>query len=423
VLTVFLVALAARGLFLASNGVRAVGDTPDYVALARNLVEQGAFSLSPGPPFIPTIRRPPLYPLFLAASFRDGAFFETRAVVLQVVLDALVAVEVFWLASMVAASGWALAAALVYALHPTAIAASSTLLSESLFVLLSVSAVLALAAALRRDRGGLTILAGVVLGLAALCRSIAVLALLVLGATALLTGAGPPRRLRHVALLLGGAALVVAPWTARCTLVSGEFVLIQSAAAINWYVPTLSSLDQGDEARLWPYFFNQDPYGRRVAAAHTPQDMLAAHRFGYRQAVANVRADPVRYLKSRARTYPHLMLNSGDAFTGINRSFGSLWRARDVPRLAVKALVVVGFSALPLLLGVAGLRRARESVTASLCAAVWVSVMLVHVPLWIEHRFWLPAVPCLLVSAAAGAAWLTARVRWGRASFARPAAC
>src|SRR5439155_16491000 len=61
------------------------------------------------------------------------------------------------------------------------------------------------------------------------------------------------------------------------------------------------------------------------------------------------------------------------------------------------------FSLAPFLLGLVGLAEARQCPASALCATVWVYFWIVHLPMWVEYRYWLPAVPFLLVSAAAGA--------------------
>src|SRR5438552_2794258 len=65
-MVVFLVALAARLAYLAWRGPVVTWDSGEYLRLARNLVEHGAYSLDTSPPFGPSIRRAPLYPWFLA---------------------------------------------------------------------------------------------------------------------------------------------------------------------------------------------------------------------------------------------------------------------------------------------------------------------------------------------------------------------
>jgi len=405
---VFLAALLARVLFLCLHGPLLATDSESYLRLAENLAGHGAFSLSPGPPFVPTIRRAPLYPAFLGLLHLAGLLRPGVVAALQAVVDSAVAVAVLVLAARVAGPAWALAAALAYAVHPGAIAAAASLLGEALFTALLVLAVTLLVRGRDREPPALLCAAGAVFGLAALCRPIA-LFLPFLCAAVLLAGRRAPQRGRTRLLLVPLAALcVIAPWAVRCSRAAGRLVLVQGASAVNVYVPTRWDWDQGDEARLWHVLAPGDEYCRRLTAAGTPAAMAAADAFGYRQAVANVRADTGAYLRSRARTVPHLVLTTFDVFTGFNQSLARARAEGRWARLVVKLALLALFSLLPLALAVIGLFRASGEV-AALCVTLWLSTLLVHLPLWIEPRFWLPAVPFLLVGAAGGGAALARR--------------
>ena len=137
---VFLVAVVIRLLFVPWGGVKHGGDTLDYKAIARNLNEHGAFSLSDSFPHTPTIRRPPLYPFFLAV-VGSGV----GGILMQVFLDSASAVGVYFLARSPARPSLALGAGLYYAVYPGAIVASCALLSETLFVATLVATVTLLA--------------------------------------------------------------------------------------------------------------------------------------------------------------------------------------------------------------------------------------------------------------------------------------
>jgi 4-amino-4-deoxy-L-arabinose transferase-like glycosyltransferase len=418
-----LLALLARGGFLLANGPSRGGDTADYLTIARNLVQEGAFSLEEVGPFSPTIRRPPLYPFFLAGVGRIGGLSEWTVSTTQVALDAVTAVMVLHLARMVVATRWATAVAIAYGLFPGAIAISSTILSETLFTFVLVASVLVLTLGIQRNRLALTTAGGAGLGLAILCRPVALLYLVMLMLA--LLGFGPclagsrkyapsTRKLFHVGLLLVGAVAVVAPWLVRCSLVSGQFVFVQGTAAINWYIPTLVELDQGDERTLWPYFVNEDPYGKLLGEARTPAETLEADRFGFHQALSNVRARPTDYLVSRLRSFPHLFINSFDSFTHTNQSFGTLWACQNLPGLFLKLGLLTVFSITPILLAVAGLGYSRRSVGALFCATLWLTTLIAHLPMWIEFRFWLPVVPFLFISAGVTlASWQSRLCRWG----------
>jgi hypothetical protein len=49
-----------------------------------------------------------------------------------------------------------------------------------------------------------------------------------------------------------------------------------------------------------------------------------------------------------------------------------------------------------------GLPASRQTLAASIAAAIWLVTLAFHVPVWIEYRYWRPALPFHLVTAALG---------------------
>jgi 4-amino-4-deoxy-L-arabinose transferase-like glycosyltransferase len=398
---VFLLAMATRVGFYVASGPDHEPDSGQYLLLARNLALHGTFAFSTAPPLEPAVRRAPVYPLFLATFEFLGLGTERAPFFVQHVLDASVAVLILLLASLVVPFPWAVAAAFVYAIHPGAIAFSNTMLTETLFTFLFTWAVGALALGLQRNALGWTIASGLGLGVAALCRPIA-LVFPLLFAVALPLVARPARPARprvHLAVLCGCVALAIMPWCVRSSLAAGTFVLVQTAGREN----VLSATDRrglsGSMKKVDPSYSN--------AKRKEDLDFVA---LGW-QAIAR---DPLAYVALRARTVPFLFLTSFDSFTGIDRSYQTLWNESRPDLIALKLGLLIAFSLVPFVLAVAGTARLRGDVTATLLASVWVGTILVHLPLWIEYRFWVPAIPAQLVSAATGA-----HVLWARLSAPR----
>lgn len=401
-IAVFLLALAARFTFLAAGGVREGGDTPEYAMLAHNLVVHRAYTLSSTPPFIPMVRRSPSYPAFIAVLTGRGAVDGRRIAAVQIALDSCVAAALLLLTPAVPMRSMRIAAAAMYALHPAAIASASTLLSEALFTFLLACGVVLVIAGRRSDRLLLSGAGGVVMALAILCRPIAMLYVLS-SVVVLLLWRRQPRAASHVVALLAGCALTVLPWTVRCTAVTGRLVIAQAAGITNWYLPTRWDLDQSDQVTLWREF-NNDPYGRRLNAARTPAEIAATSRFGAEQALRNVRANPSAYIAARIRTYPHLFISSFGATVGVNRTLGAVVGEHHFGTALLLAGFLLVFSILPLAAAAAGVRGAVRDPAGALCVALVVSTLLVHIPMWIEYRYWLPVLPYELALAAAGAA-------------------
>jgi hypothetical protein len=172
-----------------------------------------------------------------------------------------------------------------------------------------------------------------------------------------------------------------------------------------FYVPTRPEWTGLDESILWKKLEEEDEYGRLLFAAKNPQERSEANRFGFRKGINNILAAPGNYLAGRLRSFPHLLITSFDSATGVNRSFRQLFAEGSILRLCVKLFFLIGFSLGPLALAFAGLYPARKNFVALLCASVWLYTILFYLPLWVEYRYFLSAVPFLLINALQGIQW------------------
>ena len=415
---VFLIAIGARVAFLATQPVKLAPDSLDYLKLANNIRAHGVFSLEDGPPFTPTIRRAPVYPIFLAAFIRSGEVWIGGVVGAQIVMDAIVAVFVFLLVlTAIPSLRWAVATGVVYALYPGVIYLTPTILSESLFIFLSVAGVLAVVIAFQNDSFKWIALGGILLGLAIQCRSIALPLPFLFSAFLILA---PPvsavskllsRRLVHSLLLIGCSALVVAPWAIRSTRLSESLVIVQGAGSALFYVGTRADWNQQDAESAWRKFATEDSLGRRLTMAKEPKELADADRLASELAFQNVRANPLGYLILRLRSFPYLFLTSFDSFTGVHKSFGTAYREGAWFILLLKATLLTGLSLTPTVLGLIGWLASWRAPATALAAVVWTYTAVVNFPIWIEYRYWVPAIPFLLVSATAGLHLLVTKAR------------
>ena len=392
VAVVFLLALGVRLAYVGRVPPRMTPDSADYLTLAENLAEHHAFSLSAGEPFVPTIRRAPGYPLFLVLA--GGA---PRAV--QSVLDALTAAMICAIAGRLGRLRWGIAAGLVWAAHPGAIVYADSILSESLFTFLLTGAVALLAARWPAA-------AGVAMGMAALTRPIG--AALAVPIAAVLLFSAIPRRRASAALFCASMLAVVGPWIVRSSLLGGRFVLVSATAPLNYSIATVSGRwDLNDQASIFggAYFREIDPCGRAFSRARTPHDSVRADDVCLHEALANVRHDPAYYARGRISQLVHFPLTSFDFATGIRSTIGDAIAKRKVGAVLVKAVLYTVFSLAPLLLGMAGTVAGRRPVEVRLAAAVWIFTILIHAPGFVEYRYFLPAVPMLLVCATTSRLW------------------
>jgi Dolichyl-phosphate-mannose-protein mannosyltransferase len=388
-LAVFLFALCLRLLYVEIIGsAKLTPDSGEYLTIAQNLLNHGAFSLDATPPFTPTIRRAPVYPAFLGLLHQLGARTSFQIVIAQALIGALGCLLVIYLAEQVTTERRATLAACYYAVFPAGVIFVSNVLSETLFTLLLLSAVALTVAGMRRRSTTIIACAGAALGLSALCRSIT-LPLIVIFAVILALRSSR----KFAAFFVLGSAVTLAPWAIRTSLLSRAFTPVQGLGPANVHWASQWWVDQKDLPAV-KHGFEQSPYGIALKAAKDPAEVALADKMGMELAARNITADPKAYLFSRLRSWPYLFISSF-----VNPSFGECWARRYYWRIGAKLFLQFVFSIAPLMLAFLSLRRVRENPAIALCAAVWIFTLVVHLPLWIEYRFWIPVFPFLSICA------------------------
>jgi 4-amino-4-deoxy-L-arabinose transferase-like glycosyltransferase len=409
-LAVALTALAVRLTYIAAELSTEGPDSVQYRALADNIRTHHAFSLDSSPPFGPTIRRAPLYPLFLAlvAGSEDG-ISGTRARIWQAVLDSLVAAMICLLLHGLVRLRWAVAAGMLYALHPAAMLYASSILSESLFTFLVTLAVTILLFGIRRDKLSWLFAAGLLMGLAALARPVAAPFFLVVAA-AIWWWRKSIRRPVAMAVVFSVAAVVVmTPWIVRSSVAAGRFVLVSATGPVNFALATAPEpWNLNDQSSIWQdeHYWRENPCGRALKEAHTPPESARADEICLHTALADLRTNPQYYVRNRIRQFVRFPLTSFDVATGNPTSFQIALQQRAWTVVGMKLGLFTVFSLLPLLAGMAGLFAGRRAMEKTLCGALWVFTILIHLPGYVEYRYFFPAVPMLLLTAAFAFDWL-----------------
>jgi hypothetical protein len=388
---IFLVALGARLTFYAVRGPFVTLDAIEYARLARNLRTQGVYSLSTSEPYTVSFKRPPLYPVLLVAIDPDPDAPPTALFVANALLDASVAALVVWLAATFLPMGWAAAAGIAYAVHPGPIPYAAHMLTEIPYTALLAAGAAALVLTLRERPAWCAAAAGLAFGLAALCRPVALL--LPFAAAAVVLAYAPRGRVVRAALVVAGAALVVAPWVGWASHVEGRFVPVQSG--LGHMAMPASRLK--DRVVTTPSGETYDPATRDPAWV-----------------AGDALAHPAEYVRQAFYKYTRMFFSGFGLVLGQEGSPRELAAAGRYGLLCAKIALLVLFSILPLALACIGLAVVRRAPAAGVCAALWLYTAAVHLPLWSEYRYWVPATPFLLVGAAAGAHWLSRRVAVNR---------
>jgi 4-amino-4-deoxy-L-arabinose transferase-like glycosyltransferase len=366
-------------------------DESEYLALGQNLRLHHSFSfgaphawgqhgeLNAAGPFVPTAARPPLYPLFIASLWWGDAPPFLSLALAQILLGSLVALLVYLLALRALGLPVAIIAGLGMALAPESASYVVVALTETLFTFLLVSFLWLWG----KQRG---LLAGLLLGAAALVRSNAIVLLPLIGLMGLVWGFN---RTIHLRIVLG-AVLVIAPWVARNAVTQHEFTPI---ATYGWgSVLFYSTVDvpyySGNPFTVWL----ADKESEAILAG-APTLESAERRFRH-AALQRIENDPAGYLWNRVTEYPRNFLDHGASFMPLI----------PLPETIVKS-VFLGASVIFVSLFVCGIYLARKEWRRTYFIAL---VPLAFAGMQIlgaaNLRYSIPLVPPLLVFAAL-AAW------------------
>lgn len=181
---------------------------------------------------------PPGYIAFVAAYIKSGLGVEW-AVFSQILLSTLLVPLAYVIGREAAAEAGradshrvGLLAAAIIAFHPTLIAYSHYLLSETLFLPLFTAGLLLVHRYTLRPAPTVALAAGLLMGAATLIKALP-LYLVPLLAIWLATTQPAGRRLVPVVLLLLGTVLIVGPWTARNAVVHQRLVLVETTTGKN----------------------------------------------------------------------------------------------------------------------------------------------------------------------------------------------
>jgi 4-amino-4-deoxy-L-arabinose transferase-like glycosyltransferase len=368
----------------AARGHRAA-DENSYLGLAADLRVRHVYGdASMAHPFHWAPGTPALFALAegVAPSHARSGPFPSAARTAQALAGTLTILAVFGLGAILAGPWAGLVAAAVVALYPPLIDASNRLVSEPLGALTLAVAVLALAWAWRGGGVARFALAGAALGAACLTRAdlllVALVAVAAVGALSVRL-AGPRGALLRAGAVLGGALVLVGPWTAYASHREGSFVPITDGATttllIGTYLPGQGTLSGFKRAyatparRLHPSLRHSPAWRIRasavldaVAAQHPGLSRHAALRAALR---ANLRryalGRPLAFAGMEARklwrmwgSYYHagtratsawtLWLHRAIALGALAGLLAGLWRTRR-PELAL-ALGVLGLATL-----------------------------------------------------------------------------
>lgn len=334
-----------------------LGDEARYLIGAQRIVETGRPSYDHL--LWDETHAAPLYPYALAGVLALSGEDAFRSVfrALQALLSTLTLLPLWLLARRGFGDRVAALTLAAAAFYPTLIAYTQFFWSETFFLFFLLSSLALLAAQRDTLDPRLCAAAGVMAGCGALTRSV-LLPQLVVAVLWLLAarGAGWPRRAAAVAALLGGAALVIAPWSIATSLRLDRFVLIDTNAGNvlyeNWNALPPENYDIGRitwRPRDVRSYRGSVPIRPRVSEAN-PVDRNDAE---VRAAFAFVAAHPETFARNSAIRAAAMVNPTSFAVRHLRHAE----RTRGLPGPLADALVliVVGAAMAALALGAVGL--------------------------------------------------------------------
>jgi len=191
-------------------------DSGGYDRPAVNLMEHHVYSISCNPPFEPYAYRVPVYSVFLAFVYAILGHHPPMAILFQIAINLVALYVTYRIGMMLFNRAVGVMAAGALAVDIGQVLYSNQLLTETLFTLLLSLSIYSLLRFLEKERTGNGILTGIFMGLAALCRPIALyLPILLVAVFLIWFRADLLLGFKRYVLIVCCFMLVLMPWLAR----------------------------------------------------------------------------------------------------------------------------------------------------------------------------------------------------------------
>jgi len=228
ILLIFIIALIIRICFIFTvEPIPLETDSKHYDALGTRLAEGKGYINSSGQP---TAFRPPIYPLFLGATYKIAGHNLTWVRIVQAMLGAGICVLAYLIGAVIFDRMIANLTGYLCCLYLPLIVNTSQILTETLFTFLLLLGILLI---ISRNNYVNLVISGIVLGLALLTRPFLIFFLPFLYGWLFLQNKFG--RLRGVAMLSIGIFLVLSPWILRNYCRLNSFVPFANVGGITLY--------------------------------------------------------------------------------------------------------------------------------------------------------------------------------------------
>lgn len=402
----------------------AIHDERDYDQIAVSIVQQGEFALTPGQL---TSIRPPLYPALVAGIYSVAGVQNYQAVrVVQIVLSLVTAGLVYLLARRVYDQRVALVAAGLYCIYPSLVGATALVLTETLFTLLLCGFLLLVERYFTTKSRAALAAAGLVLGLAALTRSVvwlfppfAALFVLFLGSEKSWSG-----RLLSAATFVLVFAATLAPWTIRNTRLQQTFTTVDVMGGRN---VMMGNYEYTPAYRPWAAIeIEGETAWHRVLSRHhgglPGKTQGQIDKLAMKYAIGYIAAHPGQTAGRSAAKLFHFWQLERELLAGARQG---IWGDTSTLVVLLMAGAVLGVYCATMLLSIFGivLLPPKNLAVHGFWLLLLAFVTALHCAAFAHSRYHLPLMPILMVYAAA--AWVnlaSVRSRWRTWRFAAASA-
>ncbi|MFH1754170.1 MAG: glycosyltransferase family 39 protein [Candidatus Latescibacterota bacterium] len=391
------------------------GDEIDYQALSANLAGGGGFALANG---VATARRPPCYPVFLAACYKLFGVHAAVGRVIQLILGVVVVLLVYIAAKQYFCERTAWIAAVLAAFNPFLIFISGYLLTENLYMIfLFAFLILFPFGRMLWESPGRLVLASLLLALAALTRPTGFPFTVWVFAILLFAGSGPMRlRIARLSLMMVVWLIPFVPWVIRNQATFGKAILFTTHGGSTFY--------QGNNAAVRDI----PRYHGGVAPLHALRDEsdrrsageVENNREGWRKGLEFIKENPRDVPIMTWRKFLRFWrLRSDVGLSGVKS--GWWWNQHSfLGKLASSLDVGFAYAVLVLPFFLIGLGSAcRRFAKFSLLHGVIVMHTLIALVFYGSLRSRIPIEPVIAIFASAGFMAVIERMRPARSKEAR----
>jgi len=389
-------------------------DAIHYDLLARNLLYNKIFSLDGK---LISVRRPPVYPLFLSALYWVFGESILAVQIVQAILITASCFLLYLLGRRIFNEQTALVAAFLFAIYPVFVTQSFFILSESLMTFLITLAVFIGFLCLWTHKRIYYILLGLIFGISALCKAI-VLLLPIFSIVLLVFMYGRIKAVKIALLILIPFLLIISLWVGRNFYFTGYFIPVQIGAGGSlWngtYVPGKGFEEDPLTVKAKRQLFKRLDNKVRMEQADLINEKSAQFdivtyliiKEFRKEAFQNLYSDPVGFLKILPYKFVRLYIGSYCYLYGVKEKFSDLFADKNIinrnKKIAIKSsLVALSFATLIFaFIGLFSLRKRFRDILPIVILLLYWNIFFIFFDTM--TRYSIPIMPVLILLAAKG---------------------